>query len=1429
MRLICSFLFALVLCAMSFISKGQQVLILSDTLPDSIYVYDNFNIQGTTLIDSDNGFSGEGWNGSWSKVGDSVFVKSGTLNYPDSSNAVNSGLSVNKDSTGLKSTISRYLYDSYELADTATFYLSFLARKDSWGEFSLEGYGGTNLRYGVKVSAIGAVSVRASTAWSGESLAGTFKNDITYLVVIAKQGNTVRAALFQDGDSIPAEPSATTWVSEKTAATGVDMDRLVFTFDVGSVEIDEIKLGNTFKSVTNNNFWDSGLNAPTNLSLTPDTVSYSSASTSVTVSWNDNSLNEDGFDIYMDGQKLTSVGANITSYDLDTVLYGATANFQVRSFNSAGFSQRTDFKTLAVINESEIYLRYPEDSSTVYQTIPYFEWSHPKDQSFNGYFEIEIDDNLDFSSRIDVDTIPSFINYYVPDFELNTAVTYYWRLRYLDQSFTSNTAWSSINQFQIEGPEVIINVSPSDDWDGIRNKWFALLDSSETVSGAVELRFPIDGNLAITQDPNSDLNDRKNGFLLYNDGYDNIIVNGQGCTITLEATHGEENCGFMEVTNSTGVQVKDIIIDYHPNSTMQLGGVVQNFDVANRTFNVVVEPEIFETYDVLSHYNEGYFLTKERKQKIGEKGIAFEMEETWEEARTKDNLFQFTAKSGFNRYEDELKDGDYFVLSHRAGDIIYLDDNATNVVINGLTTYACRGRWFSCSPGTNARLVNNNYLAKEGRFMGSASGGIGADRGDNMWYENNRFEYSRDDMFHSGSNSGKGMVFRNNSLIGAYRNSIWVKADRTWVANNTIENSATSGIHIGYAPSTPGTMGKVILAENNIIKHSGWRGIHIDSDPGNADFETGSIYNENIYVRNNKIFDNIRDEAILIEYAKDAHIENNLIDNTDKSLGWSPYSIEDDQKGIYVKNSHGVHGGGNLVVDSRLNSSKLLLKDEETTTNITLTANGNITPDSLGEDRDLWVYDDFSITGDSLIDNGDSGYGWSGPWVYASGSSEDILLNDSVTLTYPSTSSSASLGGHIYKTSAGVTTIERALGTSYELHNTTQYFSLLAKKNSSGAFSVEGYGSSLLRYGLKVNTDGSMEARAANNWSSPALSGTFENDETYLVVLSREDDVNKLALFKAGETVPSDTVGVSWVTIGTGNTGVDMDTLNLVITSGEVAIDELRFGNSWQSVTQGSELVESVYPVSGATSVSVDSVISVGFLNSMDKNSTENAINIRPALDDAVYVWSASSLEIITRRLRDSTDYQVTIGHSAKTFDSIPLIGGYGFSFHTTNVAPSLDSIYPADEALGIPVSTDIVLNFSEPMDANSVETNLNFTPSLDNEQYSWSSDSSTLTITTDGLEYETTYSISLSVGASDIHGKGLNSALSYDFSTVANDLWVYDDFSITGDSLIDNGDSGYGWSGPWVYASGSSEDILLNDSVTLTYPSTSSSASLGG
>ena len=215
--------------------------ILIDGATNELFLYDG--IEGAVLSNT----NGTGWSGPWSQTsGSGIRNDVSSLIYPTGSGSAVHGTAMTASGTN---SIIRSFTNTYEMYGSK-FYLSYLVQKSGDSEFTIKGYGGDNLRYGMQITKGGSIRVRASQHY-GELATGAMEDNITYLVVLHKNSTTSSVAIFKQGDAIPTYPSNVSWIATHTAATGVDLDRLDFEFEgTGTFTIDEIRLGSTFQSVT---------------------------------------------------------------------------------------------------------------------------------------------------------------------------------------------------------------------------------------------------------------------------------------------------------------------------------------------------------------------------------------------------------------------------------------------------------------------------------------------------------------------------------------------------------------------------------------------------------------------------------------------------------------------------------------------------------------------------------------------------------------------------------------------------------------------------------------------------------------------------------------------------------------------------------------------------------------------------------------------------------------------------------------------------------------------------------------------------------------------------------------------------------------------------------------------------------------------------
>jgi ribosomal protein S27E len=107
------------------------------------------------------------------------------------------------------------------------------------------------------------------------------------------------------------------------------------------------------------------------------------------------------------------------------------------------------------------------------------------------------------------------------------------------------------------------------------------------------------------------------------------------------------------------------------------------------------------------------------------------------------------------------------------------------------------------------------------------------------------------------------------------------------------------------------------------------------------------------------------------------------------------------------------------------------------------------------------------------------------------------------------------------------------------------------------------------------------------------------------------------------------------------------------------------------------------------------------------------------------------------------------------------------YEFHTDYTPPEIISNTPNNYEVGIDCETDIVLEFSEPMNCDSVESAFFIAPYND-LTFSWSDNNQTLSVKfQDNLDYSTYYDIAIGTRASDKNGHGLERKYEFGFTTI--------------------------------------------------------------
>jgi hypothetical protein len=194
-----------------------------------------------------------------------------------------------------------------------------------------------------------------------------------------------------------------------------------------------------------------------------------------------------------------------------------------------------------------------------------------------------------------------------------------------------------------------------------------------------------------------------------------------------------------------------------------------------------------------------------------------------------------------------------------------------------------------------------------------------------------------------------------------------------------------------------------------------------------------------------------------------------------------------------------------------------------------------------------------------------SGTGW-GTNLWTSADGCRIATNPPASLVYPSGTSLVASGTRLSGIVGG-TISDRIMGSSINTTN-TYYMSFLAQKNAAGSFYLQTMNATQARFGVQVATNGAVNMlNTSGQWISILTAGAFANDTTYMVLAKTTSTNIAVALYSAG--VPVDESSVTWASIGriVGAPGVVQDRVRITASTATPQLDELRFGDTFASVT----------------------------------------------------------------------------------------------------------------------------------------------------------------------------------------------------------------------------------------------------------------------
>ncbi|NLF98482.1 MAG: hypothetical protein GX569_17245 [Candidatus Riflebacteria bacterium] len=207
--------------------------------------------------------------------------------------------------------------------------------------------------------------------------------------------------------------------------------------------------------------------------------------------------------------------------------------------------------------------------------------------------------------------------------------------------------------------------------------------------------------------------------------------------------------------------------------------------------------------------------------------------------------------------------------------------------------------------------------------------------------------------------------------------------------------------------------------------------------------------------------------------------------------------------------------------------------------------------------------------------------------------------------------------------------------------------------------------------------------------------------------------------------------------------------------------------------------ITSTQPVAGSYDVPVNQQIKILFSKAMDQTKTQAAVTVSPAVTPAFTWENADTTMVISlgETLAYDTSYQITVGTGATDKSGLALAQNYQLGFKTVTRPAVLSSkCYPTSGASGIPPQAVVKIEFSKAMNKDSAQTafSLKLGSTAINGNFSWSGNIMSFTPAAT-LSYGQTYQISVADTALDSLGNSLSAAVSWSFTTAADEgkVWV--------------------------------------------------------